>query len=394
MTTGFFAVPCAEALPPRVAANATAATRTTPSATTTILERFIELPSVIGAPDRHSRTLLRLRGLLGFHEAVERRLQRGVDALLLGLPDQRAVDRLDLGRAVSLDVLEHRRVVPAAPFGRMDVHLPRVLVESDACRPRYPLAFLDEVVDEEAEVTRLLAGGEVRVVREAGKRGHGVHGRVEDQLRPLRWAEVFERPRLQAGGDDQLGRLLDERVRGFAIRSKPRLGVEDVLDVRVRVACAAHEGDRRDHPSAGEELLGTEPVLHCHHRRAWPVAGKPLRNGWELGSLGRDDRKLGLGQLGRVGRGLQARGDVTPPGDAQALIVERAGVLLPPREHRDLADAGEMAGVEAADHAGADYADALDTALRSRSTPREASSRGSSRQSDPSSSASEKISRS
>ena len=69
-------------------------------------------------------------------------------------------------------------------------------------------------------------------------------------------------------------------------------------------------------------------------------------------------------------------------------------MLLPPREHRDLADAAEVAGEEAADRSRADYADALDTTLRSCCTPCVASSYGSSRQSDPSSSASEKISRS
>ena len=71
-----------------------------------------------------------------------------------------------------------------------------------------------------------------------------------------------------------------------------------------------------------------------------------------------------------------------------------AGVLLTAAEHRDLGDAAEVAGEEAADHAGADYADAVDAVLRRASSPRRATSRGSSRQSDPSSSASEKISRS
>jgi hypothetical protein len=52
-------------------------------------------------------------------------------------------------------------------------------------------------------------------------------------------------------------------------------------------------------------------------------------------------------------------------------------VFLAAAEHRDLGDAAEMAREEAADHAGADYADALDAVLRSASRPRRATSRGS-----------------
>ena len=75
-------------------------------------------------------------------------------------------------------------------------------------------------------------------------------------------------------------------------------------------------------------------------------------------------------------------------------LPHRERVLLAPAEHGHVADAPEMPREEAADHAGADYADAVDSVLRKASTPRTASARGSSRHSDPGSSASEKISRS
>ena len=78
-----------------------------------------------------------------------------------------------------------------------------------------------------------------------------------------------------------------------------------------------------------------------------------------------------------------ARDEVAPARDAQPVLVQRSGVLLAAAEHRDLGDAAEVAGEEAADHAGADYADAVDAVLRRASSPRRASSRGSSRQSDP-----------
>ena len=47
---------------------------------------------------------------------------------------------------------------------------------------------------------------------------------------------------------------------------------------------------------------------------------------------------------------------VTP----QAVLVERAGVLVAPREHGDLGDLREVAREQAPDHAGAGNADALD----------------------------------
>ena len=45
---------------------------------------------------------------------------------------------------------------------------------------------------------------------------------------------------------DQRRRLLDALVRRVLVRAEPRLGVEDVLDVRVVVAGAAHERDGGD----------------------------------------------------------------------------------------------------------------------------------------------------
>lgn len=114
----------------------------------------------------------------------------------------------------------------------------------------------------------------------------------------------------------------------------------------------------------------------------------------ELGRLCRDDRQLGLRELGGVGRRTERGLELVPARDAQAVLVERPRVLLAAAEDADLADACQVAGVEAADDPAADYADALDSVLRIASIPRAASSRGSSFQSESGSSRSEKISRS
>lgn len=121
---------------------------------------------------------------------------------------------------------------------------------------------------------------------------------------------------------------------------------------------------------------------------------QPDGNGLELGRFRRDERQLGLRQPAGVGRRAEARGELVPPGDAQPMLVQGARVLVAATQDRDVADAGEVRREEAADYTGADYADALDSVLRSASTPCAASARGSSCQSDPGSSGSEKISRS
>ena len=129
-------------------------------------------------------------------------------------------------------------------------------------------------------------------------------------------------------------------------------------------------------------------------RRAGPVAGEPRRSGFELGRLRRDDRRSGSGSSdGSVAACTVVTKSLRPETRRPCSFSARA-CSVAAAEHGHLGDAAEVPRVEAADHAGADYADALDTVLRSCSRPRTASSRGSSCQSEPGSSGSEKISRS
>ena len=67
-------------------------------------------------------------------------------------------------RTPGADVLEHRRHVRVVPFGcerlapsnRLDVHLPGIFVELDAGGGGNRLPLVHQVVDEVAEVGRLL----------------------------------------------------------------------------------------------------------------------------------------------------------------------------------------------------------------------------------------------
>src|SRR2546427_4095315 len=109
------------------------------------------------------------RGLAALDQAVDRRVQGHRDADPRGFAHEGARDVLDLGRPPRLDVFQHRGIVAAsAPRGE-DVHLPGVLVQVDPGGPGDPLAFLDQLEDQAAEVAQVLSLGEVVVVRQSGE---------------------------------------------------------------------------------------------------------------------------------------------------------------------------------------------------------------------------------
>ena len=198
----------------------------------------------------------------------------------------------------------------AAALGREHVHLPRILAELHARRGGDRLAFVHQSAHEVAEVARPVDRGEVRVVRQARQCGDGVDGGVEDQLRPLRGPQIVERLGLQPGCDDQVGDHLRVVGRRAARRPDPGGGVEDVLDVRVLVARAAHERDRgQQAPVAvpSDHLVRADPVLHGHHDRVGPVTGEARRDRVEIEGLAGDDHELRLGQLLRRGGGSDPR---------------------------------------------------------------------------------------
>src|SRR5689334_16372650 len=96
----------------------------------------------------------RVRLFFGLDQTAESSVQRSGHPMALRFPYECARDQVDLGAPASLDVLEHRWIVRAAPLGGEHVHLPRVVVQLDAGRVRDRLALLDQVEDEVAEVGR------------------------------------------------------------------------------------------------------------------------------------------------------------------------------------------------------------------------------------------------
>ena len=83
----------------------------------------------------------------------------------------------------------------------------------------------------------------------------------------------------------------------LAERADPRRGVEDVLDVVVRVARAAHErdgGEERPVAVSGDDLLRAEAVLDRHDRRVREAPLERRSERLEVGALAREDGELGV----------------------------------------------------------------------------------------------------
>jgi hypothetical protein len=108
--------------------------------------------------------------------------------------------------------------------------------------------------------------------------------------------------------------------------------------------------------------MNPEAVEHGHDRRLGKCAGERAERPLEPGRLRRDDHDVGLGQRARLCRSAQARVQSALPAHAQALPLERFGVLTSAGEHRDLADLRQMPGEEAPDDPRADDADPFDHA--------------------------------
>ena len=238
-------------------------------------------------------------------------------------------------------------------------------MQLDARRGGDGLALVDEGVHEVAEIGRLGLGGEVRVVGEAGERGDGVHRGVEDQLGPLRGPQIGKRLDAESRTRHQGGDVLHGPERRRLVRPDPGLGVEHVLDVRVGVARAAHEGDARDDrpvADAAHGLLGAEAVQHRHDRRVRKAPAQRRRGRLEAAGLGRDDAEVERWQRGgsaeaRTRDRRSLRPLMRSPSRSSA-----AASAAPARQDRDVRDRGQMAREEAADGARPDDAHALHAA--------------------------------
>ncbi len=77
------------------------------------------------------------------------------------------------------------------------VHFPGIFVKLDAQAGCYSLAFLNERVQQMAQIGELFFSSEMVAVRQFRQRGNGIDRGVENELRPLRRPRIFERHRFQ-----------------------------------------------------------------------------------------------------------------------------------------------------------------------------------------------------
>ena len=157
-----------------------------------------------------------------------------------------------------------------------------------------------------------------------------------------------------------------DRERRVLVRAEPRLRVEDVLDVGVRVPRPAHEGhagDDRPLAVRTDDLLGADPVQDGHHRRLREAALERLAadsspdafvatiatsNGWQRRGI------VGCHHLGLA---------VALAAHTEAVTIQCVRVLSAASQHGDVANTGQMTREEAPDDSRSDDADPLDRCL-------------------------------
>ena len=118
--------------------------------------------------------------------------------------DDRAEQRVDLGRAAVLDVLQHRGLVRADALGAGDA-LVDAETEADAERFADGLRFAHHRRSERAgrrEAADVLE-------RRMAQRAHGIEGEIAPELHPDFGAHVAERRRLEACSREELGQRRD-----------------------------------------------------------------------------------------------------------------------------------------------------------------------------------------
>lgn len=307
---------------------------------------------------------------LPFNQSIESGVQRSRDAHTLRFARNRATQEIDFRFQFVTDVVQHGRwmVRLRADF----VHLPRIFVELDAQAGSNLLAFINERVQQMAQIGEVFFCREMDAVRQLGQRGNGVDRSIKDEFGPLCRPRIWQRHGLKARRVDQLGGFLNDsewRIRRFE-RTHPSRGVEFVLYVRVAVARAAHERGSANHEAACEvrdNFLATEPVLRgkdsafLEEMSDWPHRLRSLRR------LAGNDAQIEFRRQARwVMRGMELGVKLMRSGNFQTVAIQLVSVLRAANKSPYLRDFGQVRGVEASNRAASDNANAFDQLSNSR----------------------------
>jgi len=154
-------------------------------------------------------------------EPVDRGVQRRWHADTLRFASDGARKKINLGRQLIADIVKHgRRVIS---HGANSIHFPGIFGKANASRLGHSLAFIDQRVQQMAEVGEFPFVGKVRRVRQARQSGDAIHRRIKNQLGPLRGPGVFERLGFETGGDNEIGSFFDYRMACRSARKGPSM---------------------------------------------------------------------------------------------------------------------------------------------------------------------------
>ena len=303
--------------------------------------------------------------------------------------DDRAEQRVDLGRAAVLDVLQHRGLVRADALGAGDA-LVDAETEADAERFADGLRFPHHRRRERAgrrEAADVLE-------RRMAERADRIEGQIAPELRPDFGAHVGERRRLEARSREELGQRRDALgllAVDFGDRQAMALDMPDdarALDLRRLVADGGDDGvDRQmasDHaagidalePNAFvraamlEEIPPGNAVLRRHdHRRGRDDRGDFGCDRRELMRLDPEHDEVRAAGLGDAVRRLDARDDLFAVLlELEPAFADRLQMLPARHDLHALARRGELGRDVAADRACADDSD-VHRAIRTHALP-------------------------
>src|ERR1039458_6751112 len=189
-------------------------------------------------------------------------------------------------------------------------------------------------------------------------------GSVEDQLRPLRAARIFEGDPVHACPRDQARQFFDLRHRCVRWFERPNPGV--AFDIEADVAWANRvsggEGRAADHvlDVLGDDLLVADSVLHRADGACAVECVRYLCNrAARMDSLSGYNAVIAAGQFLRVARSIELCRELSCSRKTKAVLADGVDVIFPDVIGPDfsLAFMGEVRGKQAADRATTDNAD-------------------------------------
>src|SRR5437868_6187617 len=133
-----------------------------------------------------------------------------------------------------------------------------------------------------------------------------------------------------------------------------------MLHMSIAVAGAAHKRGGADDKSlgvSGDYLFASQTVLRRDDRALGEARANGSERSFGLVGFSGNDPEIAVRKLGGIVSGVQLGGKVVGSRDAQALLVEGAGVIGAPDESMHLGDLRQMRREEAADGSAPDDSD-------------------------------------